>query len=74
MKAYKLLCALAIALPVVTPGCFIGGDDDDVVTPGGDDCVTKCDTSHDQCTTACKDDTCVTKCDTDLDTCKTDCD
>jgi hypothetical protein len=74
MKAYKLLAALAIALPCVTTSCFFGSDDDDDEVIAGDDCVTKCDTTHDKCAVDCHDATCVAKCDTDLDTCKTDCD
>lgn len=74
MKAYKLLGALAIFVPFAATGCFFGDDDDDAVVTGGDDCVTKCDTTYDQCSVACKDNTCTAKCDSDLDTCKTDCD
>jgi hypothetical protein len=75
MNASKLLLALALAVPVATPGCFFGSDDDDdgPVT-GPDTCIVTCDDDHTECTTACTDDACILDCDTVRDECKADCD
>jgi hypothetical protein len=74
MTASKLLLSLALATPLAATGCFISGDDDDddVVVPSA--CVTDCDDSHTECSTACTDDACITECNTVRDECKADCD
>jgi hypothetical protein len=74
MNASRLFFAFALCAPLVATGCFVDSDDDDdgVIVPSA--CVTDCDDSHTECTTACTDDACVTQCNTVRDECKADCD
>jgi hypothetical protein len=72
MTALRPLFALGFGTALAITGCIFSGDDDD--EGGGDDCVTKCEDTHETCTVDCNDDACIAVCDKDLESCKTDCD
>jgi hypothetical protein len=73
MSVFKIIPVILVGL-AATNGCLFGDDDDAVVAPGDDDCVTVCDNDQADCKVACNDDACVASCDSEHEDCVTSCD